>query len=85
MGLKCCEIVWFLFVVGVGDLRGVNFSMRGLFFKVKYYLMIDSELVLWGKGEKNFCEGSEKNLKPCAYKLWEDYVCKGMFNCVFFV
>ena len=28
-GLKCCEIVWFLFVVGVGYLRGVDYSMRG--------------------------------------------------------
>lgn len=30
LGLECCEIVWFLFVVGVGYLRGVDFSMRGL-------------------------------------------------------
>ena len=30
LGLKCCEIVWFLFVVGVGSLKGVVFSMRGL-------------------------------------------------------
>lgn len=30
LGLKCCEIVWFLFVVGVGYLKGVVFSMRGL-------------------------------------------------------
>lgn len=34
-------------------------NMGGLFFKVKYYWLIDSELVLWGKGEKNFGEGSE--------------------------
>lgn len=31
----------------------------GLFFKVKYFWLIDSELVLWRKGEKNFSEGSE--------------------------
>lgn len=30
LGLECREIVWFLFVVGVGELRGVVFSMRGL-------------------------------------------------------
>ena len=34
--------------------------MGGLFFKFKYFLLIDSEWVLWGKGEKNFDEGSEK-------------------------
>ena len=36
--------------------------------KAKYSSMTDSELVPWGKGEKNPCEGSEKNLKPCVYK-----------------
>ena len=30
LGLDRCEIGWFLFVVGVRDLRGVVFSMRGL-------------------------------------------------------
>ena len=30
LGLECREIVWFLFYVGVGDLRGFVFSMRGL-------------------------------------------------------
>ena len=30
LGLECCEIVWFLFVVGGGYLRGFVFSMRGL-------------------------------------------------------
>ena len=34
-------------------------NLGGLFFKVKYFLVIDSELVLWGKGEKNFDEESE--------------------------
>ena len=36
--------------------------------KAKYYLATDSEQVPRGKGEKNPCEGSEKNLKPCVYK-----------------
>ena len=30
LGLECCEIVWSLFFVGVGFLRGPVFSMRGL-------------------------------------------------------
>ena len=30
--------------------------------------MIDSELVPWGKGEKQPDKGIEKNLKPYAYK-----------------
>lgn len=30
LGLECCEIVWSLFAVGVGELRGVVLSMRGL-------------------------------------------------------
>lgn len=38
-------------------------NMGGLFFKVKYFWLIDSELVLWGKGEKNFGEGSEKEFE----------------------
>ena len=35
--------------------------------------MTDSELVPRGKGEKNPCEGSEKNLKPCVYKQTKHY------------
>jgi hypothetical protein len=42
LGLKCCEIVWFLFVVGVVSLRGFVFSMRGLewiyFWWISYYV-----------------------------------------------
>lgn len=30
LGLECCEIVWFIFGVGVRVLRGFFFSMRGL-------------------------------------------------------
>ena len=42
--------------------------MGGPSSKAKYYLLTDSEPVPWGKGEKNPCEGSEKNLKPYTYK-----------------
>ena len=41
--------------------------------KAKYSLMTDSEPVPRGKGEKNPIEGSEKNLKPAAYKRSEAY------------
>ena len=36
--------------------------------KAKYTWETDSEQVLWRKGEKNPKKGSEKNLKPFAYK-----------------
>ncbi len=39
--------------------------------KPKYYLMIDSVLVPWGKGEKNLEKRSEIDLKPDAYKQSE--------------
>ena len=39
--------------------------------KAKYSSVTDSEPVLGRKGEKNPLEGSEKNLKPCAYKRSE--------------
>ena len=42
--------------------------------KPKYYLLTDSEEVLWRKGEKNPCEGSEIDLKPNAYKPLEDFI-----------
>lgn len=35
-------------------------NLWGLFCKVKYYWMIDSEIVLWGKGEKNFGRGVKR-------------------------
>ena len=35
-------------------------NLGGPSSKAKYYLVTDSELVPWGKGEKNPCEGSEK-------------------------
>jgi hypothetical protein len=41
--------------------------------KAKYSLATDSELVPRGKGEKNPCEGSQKNLKPHVYKQSEHY------------
>ena len=39
--------------------------------KAKYSWETDSEPVLWRKGEKDPEKGSEKNLKPCAYKRLE--------------
>ena len=39
--------------------------------KAKHSMMTDSEPVPRGKGEKNPGEGSETDLKSCAYKLWE--------------
>ena len=39
--------------------------------KAKYSWETDSEPVLWRKGEKNPKKGSEKNLKPYAYKRSE--------------
>ena len=38
--------------------------------KAKYSAMTDSEQVPRGKGEKNPVEGSERDLKSCAHKLW---------------
>ena len=46
--------------------------------KAKYYLATDSVQVPRGKGEKNPCEGSQKNLKPHAYKQFEGYGRKAM-------
>ena len=39
--------------------------------KAKYSWETDSEPVPWGKGEKHPKKGSEKNLKPYAYKRSE--------------
>ena len=39
--------------------------------KPKYSSVTDSELVPWGKGEKYPDEGSERDLKPDAYKQSE--------------
>ena len=47
-------------------------NLGGPSSKAKYSLVTDSELVPRGKGEKN--------LKPCAYKPWEDYALRGMSN-----
>ncbi len=43
-------------------------NSRGPSRKAKYVLATDSEPVPRGKGEKNPGEGSEKYLKPYAYK-----------------
>ena len=39
--------------------------------KAKYYSTTDRVQVGRLNGEKNPCQGSQKNLKPCTYKLWE--------------
>ncbi len=39
--------------------------------KAKYYLMTDSEIVPWGKGEKDPGRGVKENLKPYVYKQIE--------------
>ena len=44
--------------------------------KAKYYSATDSELVPRGKGEKNPCKGSSKNLKPYVYKQFEGYAAR---------
>ena len=47
--------------------------------------MTDSELVPWGKGEKNPGEGSEIDLKPFAYMQWEHDGIRPECDCVPFV
>lgn len=42
--------------------------------KAKYYLATDSGKVARANDEKNPFEGSQKNLKPHAYKRSEPYV-----------
>ena len=44
--------------------------------KAKYSLATDSEQVPRGKGEKNPCEGSQKNLKPYVYKQFEHHAAR---------
>ena len=39
-------------------------NLRGPPRKAKYYWMTDSEIVPWGKGEKNPGRGVKKNMKP---------------------
>ncbi len=46
-------------------------NMRGPPRKAKYSSTTDSESVRRLNDEKNPYKGSEKYLKPCAYKLWE--------------
>ena len=40
--------------------------------KAKYSCVTDSETVPRGKGEKNPGRGVKYNMKPLAYKQWED-------------
>ena len=47
-------------------------NQRGPSRKAKYSCVTDRETVPRGKGEKNPVEGSEKNMKPLAYKQWKD-------------
>jgi hypothetical protein len=44
--------------------------------KAKYYSETDSGQVPRGKGEKNPCEGSQKNLKPYVYKQFEHHAAR---------
>lgn len=44
--------------------------------KAKYYSSTDSVQVPRGKGEKNPCEGSQKNLKPHVYKQFEHHAAR---------
>ena len=44
--------------------------------KAKYSSATDSEPVPRGKGEKNPCEGSQKNLKPYVYKQFEHHAAR---------
>ncbi len=46
-------------------------KMGGPPSKPKYSFLTDSELVPWGKGEKNPEKGSEIDLKRIAYKPLE--------------
>jgi hypothetical protein len=46
-------------------------NMRGPPRKAKYYSTTDSEPVRRLNDEKHPDKGSEKYLKPCAYKRWE--------------
>jgi len=48
-------------------------NLGGPSSKAKYFLSTDSDQVPWGKARKEPREGSEKNLKPCAYKPWKAY------------
>ena len=47
-------------------------NQRGPSRKAKYSCVTDSEPVPRGKGEKNPARGVKQNMKPLAYKQWED-------------
>ena len=53
--------------------------MGGPSSKPKYYLMTDSELVPWGKVEKNPDEGSEIDTETkCLQSVGADLFCDGV-------
>ena len=57
--------------------------MGGPSSKAKYSLLTDSELVPWGKGEKNPCEGSE--IEPetvCIQAVEADFVLRLRTFCI---
>ena len=51
-------------------------NLSGPSDKAKYYSVTDSEQVPRGKGEKNPCEGNDKNLKPYIYKQFEHHAAR---------
>lgn len=51
------NVVFFEWILSMMEYVKFCWNLGGLFFKVKYFLVIDSELVLWGKGEKYFGRG----------------------------
>ena len=53
------------------ELVELRVNIRGPPRKAKYSLTTDSEPVRRLNDEKHPDKGSEKYLKPCAYKLWE--------------
>jgi hypothetical protein len=53
------------------ELVKLRVNMRGPPRKTKYYSTTDSEPVRRLNDEKHPDKGSEKYLKPYAYKLWE--------------
>ena len=53
------------------ELVKLRANMRGPPRKAKYSSTTDSEPVRRLNDEKHPDKGSEKYLKPCAYKLWE--------------
>ena len=63
------------------ELVKLRVNMRGPPRKAKYSSTTDSEPVRRLNDEKHPDKGSEKYLKPCAYKLWE-FRLAGMTACL---